>query len=298
MELTRANLDSIFLGFQTVLQTGLSKADANWQRFAGVISSGNAIEEYPFMSMPSGMEKWIGDRQINKLDGKMIRVANDDYSNAIEVKRNDVRRDRIGVYNAFFTDMGINAANLWGKLAILALVSNPTWADDKAFFVADRKFSKKSVINNVTNAVFSITAFKAARAAMMSYCDAAGDPLEIVPDTLMVGPSNEELALKLKNNDLIKPDGGGEPESNPYKGTFELIVSPRLVGDHAGKWFLQCTSRGVKPVIVQKELEGALTRQDREEDDCVFERNVNRYGIHYSGAAIPTYPQLTYGGGF
>lgn len=297
MELTRANLDSIYTGYNAIFTKGLSQVSQNWEKFATKVQSTSAIERYPFINLTSGMEKWIGDRKISHTEGKMIEVVNDDYSNAVEVNRNYIMWDKIGLYNSMFTDLGINAANLWPRLACKALASNPKWADGKNFFAENHKFGK-AVINNKTDDAFSESAYETARSAIMSYTDSTGEPLALVPDLLMVGPTNEKKAKRVLKAELIVPDGATAPESNLNKDTAELEVNPLLSGEYADLWFLMVTTRGYKPVAVQKAKEGALTRQDQEDLDCVFNHNVNRYGVHYIGNATPTLPQLCYGGGF
>jgi phage major head subunit gpT-like protein len=65
--------------------------------------------------------------------------------------------------------------------------------------------------------------YKAARAAMMAFKDDEGKPLGVKPTTLICGPSNESAGLKLLNSEY--GEGG---ESNEWKGTATLIVSPYL----------------------------------------------------------------------
>lgn len=62
--------------------------------------------------------------------------------------------------------------------------------------------------------------YSLARAAMSSLKGDAGRPLNILPNILVCGPALEEAARKLLNSELIS---GGE--SNPWKGTAELIVT-------------------------------------------------------------------------
>ncbi|ABE62426.1 Mu-like prophage major head subunit gpT [Nitrobacter hamburgensis X14] len=65
--------------------------------------------------------------------------------------------------------------------------------------------------------------YSAARKAMMAFKDDAGKLLGVVPDTLVCGPTNESAALKLLNSEYAS---GGE--SNEWKGTAKLIVTPYL----------------------------------------------------------------------
>lgn len=65
--------------------------------------------------------------------------------------------------------------------------------------------------------------YAAARAAMMSFKADGGRILGVNPTTLVVPPALEAAALALLNSEL---QGGGD--SNPWKGTAKLIVSPYL----------------------------------------------------------------------
>ena len=65
--------------------------------------------------------------------------------------------------------------------------------------------------------------YAAARAAMMSFKADGGFPLGIRPDTLIVPPSLEAVALEIVNTEY-----GTGGISNPWKGTAELIVTPYL----------------------------------------------------------------------
>lgn len=65
--------------------------------------------------------------------------------------------------------------------------------------------------------------YSAARRSMMSFADDAGKKLGVVPDTLICGPSSEESARRILNSEL-----GTGGETNPWKGTAKLIVTPYL----------------------------------------------------------------------
>jgi phage major head subunit gpT-like protein len=65
--------------------------------------------------------------------------------------------------------------------------------------------------------------YAAARAGMMSHKDDAGRPLGVTPTVLIVPPSLESAGRKLLNSEL-----GSGGESNEWKGTAELIVTPYL----------------------------------------------------------------------
>lgn len=65
--------------------------------------------------------------------------------------------------------------------------------------------------------------YAAARAAMMSATADGGRKLGIAPNVLVVPPSLEDAGLRLLNTEF-----GTGGESNPWKGTAQLIVTPYL----------------------------------------------------------------------
>jgi phage major head subunit gpT-like protein len=66
-------------------------------------------------------------------------------------------------------------------------------------------------------------AFEAARAAMLGFKRDGGDVLNVTPELLVVGPSNEGIARRIVTSMLV--NGG---ESNPWAGTAEVLVVPEL----------------------------------------------------------------------
>lgn len=293
MELTPHNMDSLFFAFNALMQKGLGTSWTGWNKFASVVHSSTGIEKYPSTVIGSGMREWVGERVVNAVKGKLLEVRNKDFEHTVGVSRNDIEDDMIGFYNALFTDLGIEAGALWGKLATEALCKAGKWADGADFFSASRKIEKTSV-NNVVAGALTMANYETARAQMMAFSKADGSPLGLVPDTLMVGPALEGTAKRLLATDLIAE--GNTTVSNIHKDECVVEVNPYMTGTHANKWFLLCTSRGFKPVAVQKRKEGALQRWDKDSDDCVKSKNQNEYGLHYRGAAVATSPYLVIGG--
>jgi Mu-like prophage major head subunit gpT len=70
------------------------------------------------------------------------------------------------------------------------------------------------------------TNYAAARSAMMALKSDEDRPLGIVPNKLVVGPSLEQDARKLVNNELVAV--GGVSVSNEWAGSIELVVVPWL----------------------------------------------------------------------
>jgi len=288
-QLTAEVMQSVFTGFNTYFNKGLAQADTAYQAWAHEVNSVNAVEEFPVLGFDSSLRKWVGDRVFASLKAAKLSVKNEAYANGISVPRANIEDDNISFFSPMFTQMGIAAANLFGDLAIKALLNPGKWADGDDFFKSSRKF-EKALINNVYAGALSATAFEAARAQMGGFTDAGGNALHLIPDLLIVGPSLESTAKRILEADIVSD--GTVAVSNVNKGAAKVLVNTELVGDYAGTWFLVCANRGLKPVVVTKRKVGTLVRQDREESNCVFERDENRYGISCRGAAAAAYPWL------
>ena len=294
MDLNTENMRNLFYAFNAYLQRGLDGGWKDYTRYCGFIKSSARIEKYPQTILAGAMREWVGDRVINEVKGKVLEVVNKDYEHTEGVSRNDIEDDAIGFYEALFYEMGLNAANLWAELSTEALTGNGKWADEKAFFLADRRIGK-AAINNIVSGELSAETYEAAASQMMMFTKADGKtPLGLVPDLLVVGPALKNSAKRILKMEMVVEDGVAV--SNPNKDEADILVNPYLVGENSKKWFLMCTKRGIKPVVVQKRKEGALQRWDKESDECVKVHNRNDYGIHYRGAAALVTPQLIIGG--
>lgn len=75
----------------------------------------------------------------------------------------------------------------------------------------------------MSEAALDDTAFKAARAVMESYKTDIGRPARVVPNIIVVGPSNRSIAEELF---LSSQKAGGA--TNPLKGAVEILVTPYL----------------------------------------------------------------------
>lgn len=285
---------NLFIALNAYLIRGLSAADKDYEKWCNIINSGSAVEEYPVAIISGSMREWIGERIINEIKGENMTVRNRDYEHTEGIPRNNIEDDKYGFYGPVFQEMGINAGNLWSQLATEAICNAGNWADGRPFF-GSRKFGRATINNTMETAALTFANYETARKRMMSFQGADGKPLRLVPDTIMVGPDLEGTARTLFEAELVN-DGQNATVSNIHKGECSILVNNCMVGDYANYWFLFCTSRGLKPVVVQKRKEGALQHWDQEWSECVMNDNMNVYGLHYRGAAFAAMPHLVIGG--
>lgn len=311
MIINAENLAALGQGLNQNFREGLNApVPMDETRIATVVSSSTDIENYPMTAFADTISKWVGPRKIGTLIAKNLQVANDDYEATVAVPANAIKDDKIALYSQVAAGKGRQCRALWPKLAILALCTNGKWLDNAAFFGTTRKYGK-ATISNLVGAALSEATFNAGILAMQSYMSYTGEPLEITPDLLLVGPKLRTTAFDLvKAQNKISIAGTNTAAAavpNANAGLLDYLVHPQLVGDYDDYWFLLCTTGVVKPVLVQKRDEGPLVGLDRPTDanvffgmtpgsDQVIPGGVYVYGSHYRGAAALTIPHLAYAG--
>ena len=303
MTITKSTLDDIFKVFETrfnaAQQAAVQPAFPNELTegdIAITVQSGGAATVHAWLNQIKGMRQWVGPRVINALKAGVLTVTNDDYENTVGVSRNNIEDDSYGVFAPLIGAMGADSQLLWRRLAVAALQGNGLWADGNPFFCSGRQLGDAgSVITNAVAAALSKAAVESAIATMRAWKGAGGEPLEVAPDTLVVGPALESLAKLICEADLVANDAGTATQSNVSTArALKVRVSGRILGNG---WFVTGRKGGIPAVAVQQRKAGILTRMDADSDEAVFMLNEYRYGTHARGASFLTMPFLAYAGG-
>ena len=296
MNITKEKISAMATAFDMAFKDAF-KAETDksiYPKFAmSVGDADHMIVEIPFFEAFSFMRQWIGPRQVKNLSSKKLVLKEDAFEDTFGVSVREIATDSWGFYSSAVKQLAENAVRLWDRLATEALTNGGSWIDGKAFFATDRKYGKNT-INNKTTSALSASTFNSAYEAMASYVDHAGNPLGVIPDTLMVGPKNRTTAFEILNSKLVA--SGGATIENANYGVAEVIVNPYLVGTYDDYWFLMSTKNAIKPVALQKSQEGELAAQNQPTDDCVFQEGKALYGTSAYGSAAAAFPHLVYGG--
>ena len=302
MNINKSNLDNLFVSFQTkfndaqkAAQTRAYPNDLVPEDIAMAFASGGSATEHAWLEQIHGIHEWVGSRVINNAKLGKLTVVNRDFENTVSVPRNAIEDDQYGVYAPLIAMLGSDAENLWKKLCLEALLGNGEWADGNPFFCSGRVMGKSTFTNAVTTA-FSKAAVEAAIAAIRAWTLYGGEPGEVRPDVLLVGPSLEASAKLVCEADLVADNGTTVSNVSPAKA-LKVRVSQSLVGAHANEWYVLGDKNGVKPVGIQKRKLPVLTRKDSDTDDNVFDTNNFLYGVHARGEGFLTLPFLAYKGG-
>lgn len=304
MLINRANLDTLFQTFLAKF-TEAQKA-ASTRPYPNALMVDDIALAIPvtgsgtvhsWLEQIKGIHEWVGDRVINNLKIGQITVTNRPFENTISVKRDDIEDDQYGMFAPLIGMMGADAENLWPKLAVEALVGNGTWADGNPFFCSARIMGESTITNAVTTAL-STTAVEAGLTAIRGWTLAGGEPADVVPECLVVGPSLEGTAKAIIEADIVANAGGTLAVSNVSTARMlKVRVDSRLIGTHANKWYITCRKGGIPVVCVQKRKLPKLTALDRDTDENVFKRGEYLYGTDCRGESFLTLPFLAYAGG-
>jgi phage major head subunit gpT-like protein len=292
----KQTLSNVFISLKTSFNNAFGVAPTTWQKIAMKVPSTTGQNDYAWLSKFPRMRKWIGDKTVKALEAFKYTIVNDDWEATIEVDRNDIEDDQLGMYGPQAQMAGESAAQLPDEI-VMDLVNNGftnLCFDGQYFFDTDHLVAGASVSNKLTAALSAasqaaaIASYGAARTAMRKFKDDEGRPLNITPTVLLVPPALESVALALINNDRL--DDG---KANLYKGTAEVVVDARLASDTA--WYLLDTTKPVKPFIYQERKAPQFVEQTDPQNDDVFMRKKFKFGAEARAAGGYGFWQLGVG---
>ena len=296
MLVNKANLTAVFINLKTTFNKAFDAAPSLWEKTTMKVPSGSSQNDYTWLSRFPKMRKWLGDKVVKTLEAFKYTVINDDFEATVEVDRNDIADDNIGIYGPQAQEAGYSAKQLPDELD--ADLKNNAFAnecyDGQYFYDTDHEVAGASVSNHGTAALSAATtaaalaSYGAARIAIMSFRDDEGRPLALVPDLLEVGPALESVGKLLLENEKLTDES-----PNPWKGTATLLVNPRLTS--TTQWMLHVTNRPLKPFVYQERMAPVFVQQTLPEGESVFMRKKFRFGAEARAAGGYGLWQLSYG---
>lgn len=296
MLVNKANLTAVFINLKTTFNKAFDAVAGTWQATTMLVPSGSSQNDYTWLSRFPKMRKWLGDKILKSLEAFRYTIVNDDWEATVEVDRNDIEDDNIGIYAPQAQEAGFSAATLPDE--IVADLKNSSFEnlcyDGQYFYDTEHPVAGASVSNKGTAALsaattaLAVASYGAARTAIMSFKDDDGRPLGLVPDTLEVPP-----ALETTGRLLLESDKLTDESPNPFKGTAKLLVNPRLTSTTA--WFLHVTSRPIKPYVYQERKKPVFVQQTNPDADDVFMRKKYKFGVEARAAGGYGLWQLSYG---
>jgi phage major head subunit gpT-like protein len=295
------NVSNLFLTLKATFNNAFDNAPSTWQKIAMLVPSGAKQTNYYWLSTFPRMKQWVGDKTVKALAAFNYNIVNNDWEATVEVDRNDIEDDQLGIYAPQAQMAGVSAKQLPDE--IVAGLVNGAFATpcyDKQFFcdvnhpIANPDGTPGVMANKGTLAL-SVATLAAAQASLgvadtvlMQMVDDQGRPLNITGNVLMVPP-----ALKQTANTLMTTDRLQDGKPNPFKGAYEVVVNQRMTSKTA--WFLLDTTKPVKPFIYQERKAPVFVHQTDPQANDVFNRKMFKFGAEARAAGGYGFWQLCYG---
>jgi phage major head subunit gpT-like protein len=149
MIISQAALAAIYRSFRTIFNEAFEGVAPLFNRVAMVVPSSVREETYAWLGAFPKMREWLGDRHVKNLTLQSYSIRNRDWEATIEVDRNDIEDDGIGIYSPIVSELGRSAAVHPDELvfALLALGFSTACYDGQYFFDTDHPVAGASVSN-------------------------------------------------------------------------------------------------------------------------------------------------------
>lgn len=312
MIINPSTLDFLFYQAEMRFQAAYQNSPVFYDQIASVVPSATRENHYGWLGRLPGLREWIGERQVNNLAARGYVIANKDFEGTVGIKRPDVEDDQFGLFNMSLDLLG-QQAKLWPERQVVSalqsghLTTLPYQAfDGQPFFSTAHPInpdnSAAGTYSNYSASGLALTSvnYQTARQTMMAYQGEDGNPLGIVPDTLMVPPQLEAAARQILNADFTAPaaafgqNAASQMQSNVLKGSAKLIVNPYL-SNQAAVWYLFSTQFPIRSLIWQlRKAPQFLARTNPGTDEAVWMRNEFQYGVDARGNVGFSLPFLAY----
>lgn len=299
MLLNRAKFEAADIRFDTRFNKVLNE----WREqipiadFMMVVPSTGRKESYLWANAFPKVKEWVSDAQFTRLQGYGFTIENKFWQEGIEVLREDIEDDSLGIVRPQIDQLAQEFAFHPQDLMYALLVGGFAGTlglsyDGQNFFDSDHADGLGPVQSNVATYKFSENSLNAALTQMRSLKSEDGRALRIQGTDLYVSPSNEHAARRVVEADTILQ--GGAAVSNTFNGVVKLHVWNRLA-EHPDMWFVLDQSKALKPFVYQEREKVVFAAQDRLTDEQVFMRRMLRWSAFSRDNAGYAMWQLAFG---
>jgi phage major head subunit gpT-like protein len=264
------------IGFRTEFNRAFELATTDHEPYVITVPSTKKKEQYKWMGTLPVMREWLSDAQFDRLSAHGWEIENKPWQVGLEVDREDIEDDQLGLIVPTVQEMGEEARRHPGVL-VWNLVNQGFTSvcyDGQFFYDTDHQDEPGGPIqsNRITD-VLSAASWQVCKQMMRRHRDAKGRPMRLRPTHLVVPPELETTGRQLLEQETL-----ASGESNINARTATLVVSPYLESPTA--WFAFDLSRRLKPFIVQIRQPPQFVAQDNPTDEHAFMRKVYRYSAH------------------
>ena len=263
MALDTAKTTAILRDITVHFDRQVKSAKPFYPRVSTIAPSKGADEKYSLLGNMPGMREWLGERKFEELRAATFTIANRDWESSIDVEKNDIEDDRIGMYPNMARALAQEAVFHPDELLFDEMIANAETKagfDGQFFYYTDHSWGDSgsqsndlaaSAVDtaNITAAEFK-TSFHAALEAMTKFKNDRGKFLmrPVVTDfkklLVVVPPEMRVAATEALKSQLL---GGGD--TNIVLDNPTIVSTPHLTS--SVKWHLFNTGGIIKPFIFQ-----------------------------------------------
>jgi phage major head subunit gpT-like protein len=297
MQITPQTIDAIYYSFFTLYQGAYDSQETWHQKCCSTVPSNGRENRYAWMDKLPVMREWIGERVIQNAIARGVTIPNRDFELTVELDRNEILDDQIGVYSLTVPGIGTQA-KLWPDyLCADTLQAGKTAAqsafDGQPFFSASHPINLEDTAagtysNLYTTKPLTAQNYNDVRATMLGYLGRDGKTLNVRPSMLIVPPQLEQAARQILNADFIAPsaamgqNAGSVVQTNTLKGSAELLVVPQL-SNEGNVWYLCDCTKPIKPCVFQIRKAPEFIPYVSPSDPELFRRKKFVYGVDSRG---------------
>jgi len=110
MEITGVNISALGVSLKANFQKGMSSVAPMWDKVATLVPSTSAANDYAWLNKWPRLREWIGERRLTELSGESYTLKNKKFESTVEVERDNVEDDDIGIYGSLAQAEGVAAA--------------------------------------------------------------------------------------------------------------------------------------------------------------------------------------------
>ncbi len=299
-----AALDALYQNFNAAFDEGYSAInDQNnlpwWDKVAMRIDSTTDEEVHTWIQQIPEVREWLGDRHFAALSEASYRLKNRHFERSVAVNKNRLHDRRISVEAPLMRSLG-RAFRKFPDRAIasellIGYASRKCW-DGLSFFndthyVDPLNTAAGSFDNLRASTALTAANFDTVYADMCGFEGPDGQPLGIVPDTLIVPPTLRTTALLIAKAAYVPSAAGTATQTNVNEGTVDVLVIPELASEST-TWYLASLKGAFKPLIVQVREEPVFELILGPDSDHCRKKNELVYGADCRCAFGYGLPQL------
>jgi len=309
--ITSAIERDVFTRATAAFNKGYNMAKVNfnsWESLCEMLPSDTTIERYPFTAPLGDMEKFIDERQIEKMSTMSVELKNIPYEKTVGISRVDMVDDKLGLYLPRIRSLGV-VAGRFPEQQVAALLNDHMDGTNTSF---SNGFDGVALFNTAhvwpvggtpgsqsnlrttgnagkldnTNGEANI---KGAYESLKGFKDSEGNVIGCTPNLLYVSQSTWFSARKILESAGMNYGADDETEMGNKNVLNELGIKV-VVNDWltSGYWALcAVTEPDIRPVIFQNREDTWFSNQTTAASDGVFMRDEYLYGAYRRFAVAP-----------